>query len=291
VFPSAWDAAVIAVKTLTYAATLGGSGAVFFLKVCGPLIARGDDSRIRTLVLALSTVAVFAGGAQVLASAASLGGGAAGMLDGSLIHMVWQAGAGRANAVRAIGIAAAAIGMRPDRPPWWALFGAALAATSFAWTGHARSLNPDALPILLMSIHLLGVAFWLGALGPLLIVSHHGDSSMVAAAAVRFGSSALFVVGALIAAGLVLLGQLLGSFAALWNSDYGRYVMLKLALVACLLCLAAFNKMRLTPRLLAGDLTAVRSLRASIRLELLVGFLILAVTATFTTLAGPPALG
>jgi len=290
VFPSLWDATAIAVKTLTYAATLGAAGAVFFLGVCGRLIARGDASRIRKLVLGLSTVSVFAGGAQILVSAASMGGGA-GMFDGSLIHMVWQAGAGRANAVRAIGVVVAALGVLPDRTPWWALLGAAMAATSFAWTGHARSLNPDGLPILLISIHLVGVAFWLGALVPLLMVSHHGDMSVIAAAAARFSSSALFAVGGLMAAGLVLLGLLLGSFAALWSTDYGRYVVLKLALVACLLCFAAFNKMRLTPRLLAGDLRAVRSLRTSIRFELSIGVLILAVTATFTTLTGPPALG
>jgi copper resistance protein D len=289
-FPSAWDAATIAVKTLTYAATLGAAGAVFFLGVCGPLIPRADHQRIRTLVLGLSTVSVLAGGAQILVSAASMGGGATGMFDGSLIHMVWRAGASRVNAVRAIGVAVAAAGVLPDRTPWWALIGAAVAATSFAWTGHARSLNPDGLPVLLISVHLLGVAFWLGALVPLLMVSHHGDSSIVAAAAGRFGASALFVVGGLMAAGLALLGMLLGHLTALWSSDYGRYVMLKLAFVAGLLCLAALNKMRLTPRLLAGDLKAVRSLRTSIRFELLLGVLILTVTAAFTTLTGPPAL-
>jgi len=67
-------------------------------------------------------------------------------------------------------------------------------------------------------------------------------------------------------------------------------VLVKLILVACLLGLAAFNKLRLTPRLRRGDARAARSLRTSIRLELLLGISILAVTATFTALTGPPAL-
>jgi copper resistance protein D len=288
---SVWDAASIAVKTMTYAATLGAAGAVFFLGVCGPLIAGADRPRIRSLVVGLAALSVFAGGAQILVSAGSMGDDAAGMWDGSLIHMVWQAGAGRANAIRAIGLLLAALGVLSDRPPWWALLGAAAAATSFAWTGHARALNPDVLPVLLVSAHLLGIAFWLGALAPLLIVSRNGDVTIIAATSARFGSSAVFVVGGLMAAGVALLWMLLGDVTALWSSAYGRSVMLKLAFVGCLLCFAAFNKLRLTPRLLAGDPRALRSLRTSIRFEMMLGAVILAVTASFTTLIGPPALG
>ena len=145
-------------------------------------------------------------------------------------------------------------------------------------------------PVLLLSVHLLGVAFWLGALVPLLIVARDGDLPRTAAAAARFGAAAIFVVGGLMAAGLGLLWMLLGGVTALWGSAYGRYVMFKLAFVAGLLCLAAFNKLRLTPRLRGGDARAARSLRTSIRLELLLGMLILAATATLTTLTGPPAL-
>jgi copper resistance protein D len=285
-----WDAAAIAFKTLTYAATLGVAGAVFFLRYSGPLITSAHRLRIRHLVLGLALLSVLAGAAQIMVSAASMSGAAAGMWDGSLLRMVWQAGAGRANAARAIGLVLAVLLVSPDRPSGWALLGAALAATSFAWTGHARSLRPDAIPILLLSVHLLGVAFWLGALLPLLIVARDGDLPRMAAAASRFGAAAIFVVGVLMAAGTALLWMLLGSVTALWGSTYGRYVMLKLTFVACLLSLAALNKLRLTPRLRGGDVRAARSLRTSIRLELLAGMWILAVTATFTTLTGPPAL-
>ena len=285
-----WDAAVIAAKTITYAATLGAAGAVFFLKVCGALIASIATSRIRYLVLCMALLSVFGGAAQILASAASMSGDAAGMLDGSLVGMVWQAGAGRANAIRALGLLLAALAVWSDRTSWLACLGAAAAATSFAWTGHARSLNPSVLPMLLLSLHLVGVAFWLGALAPLRLVARDGDLPRIAATAARFGAAAVFVVGALIVAGATLLWMLLGDPTALWASAYGRWVILKLALVAGILGLAAFNKLRLTPRLLAGDRRAVRGLRDTIRFELLLGGVILAVTATFTTMTGPPAL-
>jgi putative copper export protein len=286
----AWDAAAIALKTLTYAATLGAAGAVFFLRYSGALITRAQRSKVRRIVLSLAVLSVLAGAAHIMVSAGSMSGAAAGMWDGSLLGMVWQAGAGRANAIRAVGLLLAALIVWSDRPSWRALLGAALAATSFAWTGHARSLNPDVIPVLLICTHLLGVAFWLGALMPLLIVARGGDLPRTAATAARFGKAAVFVVGVLVAAGAILVWMLLGSLAALWESTYGRFVMLKLALVAGLLGLAAFNKLRLTPRLRGGDAGAARSLRTSIGLELLVGILILGVTATFTTLTGPPAL-
>ena len=284
-----WDAAGIVLKTLTYAATLGAAGAVFFVDYCGTLIARADSLRIRHLVLSLAVVSVLAGAAQIMVSAASMSGKAAGMWDGSLLGMVWQAGAGRANVVRALGLLLAMPAVFSEKR-WLAVPGAALAATSFAWTGHARSLDPDLIPVLLLRIHLLGAAFWLGALTPLLIVARDGEPSRIAGAAARFGAAAVFVVCGLLAAGATLLWMLLGGIAALWESAYGRCVLVKLILVACLLGLAAFNKLRLTPRLRRGDARAARSLRTSIRLEFLLGMSILAVTATFTSLMGPPAL-
>jgi putative copper resistance protein D len=290
VFLSPWDAAAVALKTVTYAATFGAAGAVFFLRYNAAFIADAPRLTVRRMVRSLAVLAVAAGAAHIMVTAASMSGGAAGMRDSSLIRMVLQAGAGRANAIRAIGILLAAIGVRPQRPASWALLGAAMAATSFAWTGHAHSLDPNVYPVLLLGLHLLAAAFWLGALAPLGLVARDGDLAKIGAAAARFGAAAVFVVIGMIAAGATLLWLLLGGFADLPGSTYGRFAALKLVLVAGLLGLAAFNKLRLTPRLLDGDAGAVRSLRTSIRCELLFGALILTVTAALTTLAGPPAL-
>jgi putative copper export protein len=287
---SAWDAALIAVKTIAYASTLGSAGAVFFLGLCGGSASGTERRRIRFIVLGLSILSICAAAARILVSAASMSGEPAGMLDGSLIHMLWQAGAGRTTVVLACGLALSMLGALSARLSWPAFLGASMAATSFAWSGHARSLNPDGLPMLLLGIHLLGVAFWLGALLPLLIVAGADDLGRIAATVARFGAVALYVVGGLVAAGVSLVCMMLGGATELWSSAYGRYFVLKLAFVACLLCLAAFNKLRLTPRLLRGDARAAGGLRASIRFELLFGALILAVTATLTTVTGPPAL-
>jgi putative copper export protein len=164
-----------------------------------------------------------------------------------------------------------------------------MAATSFAWTGHARLLAHAVAPFVL-GVHLMGAAFWLGALVSLRIVARDGDMPRLAHVTARFGVSALYVVALMVAAALCLLSMMLGGVAQLWSSDYGRVAMLKVGLVAVLLCLAAFNKLLLTPRLLGGDAGAARSLNISVGVELLLGGLILAATAALTTIAGPPAL-
>jgi putative copper export protein len=62
----------------------------------------------------------------------------------------------------------------------------------------------------------------------------------------------------------------------------------KLLLVVLLLGAAALNKLRLTPRLVNGDARAIVILRRSIQFEILAAVLILLVTASFTSLLGPP---
>jgi putative copper resistance protein D len=286
-----WDAAAVAVKAIVYAATLCAAGAVFFLVYSHALVPAADRLRIARLIRLLSLVALCASGAQIVVSAGSMSGAVSDMMSLPLLRMAWAAGMGRAILVRAVGLGLANAGTSAlRRPTWVAVAGAAIAATSFAWMGHTHSLVPEWPPIFMLCVHLSAAAFWLGALAPLLVVARNRDLSVIAAAAARFGSMAVYGVGALLAAGLILLGWMLGDVSHLWNDPYGRWLASKLALVAVLLSLAAFNKLRLTPRLAAGDTAALHSLCTSIRIEIGVGALILAATAALTTLDGPPSL-
>lgn len=288
---TAWDAAEVAATAVTYAATLGAAGGVMFLACNHPVIADSDRGRIRRLVAALLVLSLLAGAARVVVTAGSVSGEFAGMFDRVFLRMVLRTSEGPAIAVRTAGLLLAAFAVVADRrlsAP--ALIGAAMAATSFAWVGHAQAMTPRLLPVVLVGVHLLGVAFWLGALAPLLLIAGNRDLSRIAAAAARFGAAALFVVGMLVTAGLGLLWILVGELSGMWNSEYGREMTLKLGLVAGLLCFAAWNRLSLTPRLLAHDPGAARSLRRSIMCEILIGAVILLVTATLTTVMGPPAL-
>ena len=291
-----WDAAAVFVKTALYAATLGAAGGVFFLGYSRSLLEPPDRLAIARPLGILVAAAIAASAARVLLIAASLSGDAAGMLDARLLAMVWHGGEGRAAALRTGGLLLAIPAIvRRGRPGWLAIVGAAVAATSFAWVGHVRAAAQAAAGVraaapLLLSVHVLAVAFWLGALGPLAIEARRRAPSELGAVAVRFGRIAVAVVGALLAAGAAVLWILLGSVSELWSSDYGRIACAKIALVACLLALAAWNKLRLVPRIVGGDPLAVRSLRRSIGAEMLAAVLILLTTAALTTLAGPQGL-
>jgi copper resistance protein D len=287
---TAWDLGAVIVKALLYAATLTAAGIVFFLYYGNSDLDEDERRSLCRAALMLIAASVMAGAARIVVTAGSMGGDGASMLDVNLIGMVWHAGEGRAFVVRAAGwLFAAPVLWSQRRPGAITIAGAAAAAMSFSLMGHAHATGA-AWPVLLMSVHLLCAAFWIGALWPLLRLTRHGEARRVASAARRFGAAAAGAVGVLVAAGIVVLWKLLGDVSELWDSGYGRIVCVKLSLVALLLGCAAFNKLRLTPRLLAGDAGAVRSLRVSISMELVLAGLILAATAALTTLTGPPAL-
>ncbi|HEX3846038.1 MAG TPA: CopD family protein [Steroidobacteraceae bacterium] len=283
-----WDAAAVVLKTMEYAATLAASGAVLFLAVCGRLLTSAELTRLRRCMLAALVIAAATGGARIFATAGALGGDAAGMMSGPLLSMAWHGGLGLALTIRVASLGIATLAARVHHPSVAGVAAAVAAATSFVWVGHARALPAPALPTALESVHLVCAAFWIGSLAPLLMIVRGPDPARAAEAAARFSAAATLAVGVLVLAGAFLLRALLPDLASLWTSEYGRLVALKLATVALLLGLAALNKWRLTPRLRGGDAGAVRGLSASIAAEMVLAAAVLALTAAFTTISGPP---
>lgn len=210
-------------------------------------------------------------------------------IDGAMVRMVLQAGEARATSIRVIGFLILGV-VLTRATPWLALasIGGVFAATSFAWIGHAWAVrSAGVLPVALLSLHLLGVAFWFGALAPLLVIARDGDGPLLATTAARFGKIALVAVAGLVVAGSILLWILLSTLSDLWMSPYGRAILLKLVFVVSLLSIAAFNKLRLTPRIERHEMAAAHALRRSIQIEMMLGILILLTTAAFTTLGSP----
>jgi copper resistance protein D len=282
-----WDAAVVVAKAVAYAATLGAAGGVAFLVYCGGLIPPDCGARIRRLLATLLVIAVLAGGAKILALSASMAGDATGLFDSTLTAMILQTGEGGAALARLVGLGLLGVAVIARRPHPVALLGSVLAATSFAWVGHVHALASPGLWTAVLALHLIGVGFWLGALMPLLLLTGGADSVVTAAAASRFGGVAVVMVGLLVAAGVTLLCVLLQDPTALLQSGYGRLALCKIGAVALLLALAAFNRLRLTPRLRAGDMAAVGAFGRSVMAEIVLALIILSVTAAMTTLTGP----
>lgn len=279
--------ASVLVKAAAYLASLLAAGsALYAVVLAGP----GWVRRLCARLAALSAAAALAlTAARIALQAAFLGGGTAGAaVDPVLLSIVMDSPLGTSSAVRAGGLALVLAVLLPGLPgAVAAIAGAVLVAASFALVGHALGEPRLALGVL-VAAHVLGVAFWIGAFAPLHALAGREAPAVAGEAAHRFGRLALWVVGGLLAAGTILTVLLVRDPSAIGQSAYGRLLLLKVGLVAGLLALAALNKERLTPALMAGRADAATALRRSIRLEGVAVVLVLLVTATFTTVASPP---
>lgn len=284
-----WVVAAVLVKALLYATCLTAGGGVLFLAAFGRQLNEPERRFVIQFTRSVAVVALYVTIARVAILSAMLGDDFASLWDWPLIQIVLDSSDGRAAAVRVVGLIGIGVfSFGTGASLAIAVASALLVAGSFAVTGHAGSVGPGYPPQLLVGAHVLVVSFWIGALVPLFKIASNLEFSRIGAILRRFGSIAVFIVPGLIVAGLVLLWLLLGSLEAIFTSEYGRLVLLKLSFVAGLLTLAAINKLRLTPGVTAGNRAAAARLRWSIAGEMILATAILLVTAIFTTAVGPP---
>jgi copper transport protein len=166
-----------------------------------------------------------------------------------------------------------------------ALIGTGLA---LAATGHAASAEPRYLTMPAVFLHGISLTFWIGALLPLAFAMS-GPREAAVNLLTRFSRVIPFVVVALLISGLLLAIIQLERLDALWTTDYGRVLAIKLALVAVLLLLALWNRLWLTPRI-GNDGQARRLMRRSIFAELVLVVIILGVVGLWRFTPPPRAL-
>src|SRR5439155_14373290 len=98
----------------------------------------------------------------------------------------------------------------------------------------------------------------------------------------------MLAVGIILATGLVNTYVLAGSVPALLETDYGHLLSVKIGLFLAMVGIAAFNRLRLTPRL-SSERTVVdaqRQLQRNSLIEVVMGLLILVIVGALGTL--PP---
>jgi putative copper resistance protein D len=166
-----------------------------------------------------------------------------------------------------------------------ALIGSLLALGSFTLTGHTSVTLHRLAAATLLLLHLLLVAFWLGALWPLYFTASRAPATAGAALVEEFSRKALILVPIILLAGVGLAALLLPDLSA-FKQPYGQLLLAKAALFALLMALAALNKWRFGPVLRIGDTQAFK--RTVIAEYILIGG-VLAVTATMTMLYSPEA--
>ncbi|MGI9044089.1 MAG: copper resistance CopC/CopD family protein [Gemmatimonadaceae bacterium] len=164
--------------------------------------------------------------------------------------------------------------------------GVLLAAFSPGLSGHAAS-TPGLAPLAIIAdaVHILGAGGWLGSLFFVLAAGIPAAMSMGAErrdSAVRslvnaFSPAALMFAGVTATTGLVAAWLHIGSIPGLWETTYGRTLLIKLGILSVVVATGAYNWLRVKPAL--GKPEASRRLRWSATGELVVALLVIAVTA------------
>lgn len=278
----------IGAKALAYLASLTAAGSA--LTALAVTAWDGETLRaLRRLGIASVCVSAAASASLVPLNAIFLAGGAwEGGLDPVLSSMLVAGPLGESLMARAAGLALLAFFLGSRAPKAVGVAGAALVCASFALRGHVLA-EPRALLVVLLTAHLLGIAFWVGALFALHRMARLDDTGRIGVAAREFGRKALWMVSGFALAGVGLLLLLAGNPLNALATPYGRLLAVKLAIFLLLLGLAAYNRLRLTPALESGDASARARLKRSIEMEAAAVAAILLTTSTLTTLTSPEA--
>ncbi len=287
-------------------------GLAFGALVARPALRRaGEDDGAERLQLQLARLAwaswalgVLSGLAWLLLEAESMSGKPlADVFGGGILATVLtRTHFGRDWALRGIIAVALALCLASSRRRA-ALRGAALALSAallatIAGAGHAAAGRGalGALQLVSDGLHLLAAGAWLGGLLPLalfLAAARRTPSACALAAhdaTQRFSRIGLAAVATLLATGVINGVLLVGSIPALLGTDYGRWLLVKVALFLLMVLVAAINRQWLTPRLAlprtAGP--ALAALRRNALIEAGLGALVLGVVGALGRM--PPGL-
>jgi putative copper export protein len=168
-----------------------------------------------------------------------------------------------------------------------AAVGVIVGPLSAIFTGQwARLVNP---------LHVLFGGLWIGTLFILVVAglsmvlrdepSREERGRLAADMVNAFSPLALTCGALLVASGLTTAWRHLGSVPALWSTPYGYALLVKLALVATVFVLGAWNWRRQRPTL--GTEGAAIAIRRSARAELTMAGLVLIVTSVLGSLPPP----
>lgn len=279
----------IIVKALVYATAFLAMGSVLNLLTLSSLPAFEVRKLRQMSVVWAIGAAVFSVFRLPLRASFLMGGTWQGATEPMMLTMVWESPLGSSIVLRLIGLALICMILLPARfgRPVAAL-GVIVVAASFVLRGHALE-EPRLLLATLITLHVLGLAFWIGAFAPLYRLSGANSARVAGQVSHDFGRLAIWVVGGLSLAGGLILWLLTGNVLNALFTPYGQFFAIKLGVFLAIMAFAAWNKLRLTPALLRQEPGAGSRLRRSIRMEAALVALILLTTATLTTVSAPEA--
>jgi putative copper resistance protein D len=247
------------------------------------VVEREGRRRFNPLALGSAFAVLLFTGARLLVLNLQMGDGST-LFDPDTFALSWST-LGSSTLILAIGALAIAAGSL-TRISWLAGAGAVILAAGFAFTGHTQGLDDPGLAPLAVGGHVLLAGFWVAAPVTLRPSAMLSDAVLHARLA-RFSMIAVAVIPILVALGVWLAWRIAGGIGPLLNSNYGRLLLLKLAVAVAAMGLGAVNKQVITARILSDPPKGRRWLSRTLVAEAaLFAVAILAVSAA-TTVAGP----
>lgn len=272
------DAFFVTTRAIHFAATTITAGTLIFRIAIARPVLRSEEAAAKAFRMRTGRVlwtglaaAVISGAICLVLEAVSMSGLPLNeAMSAAILSTVLQdTQFGQINELRAgfaIVLAACLIYDRLAAADWLAVAAALSLAATLAWTGHAGStLGAEGnLHLASDALHLVAAAAWIGGLASLILLfaavrRTDAWAPLALDAARRFSFLGIVSVVALVATGAINAWILVGSLHALVVTDYGRVLMLKLAIFVMMLTLAAVNRFRLTPRLAIGRSEAAQS--------------------------------
>ena len=195
-----------------------------------------------------------------------------------------------ARALIAAVVAVVALAVRKGTDPWAVVLVASALVPTVSLAGHAAV--GGAVEAFADLAHLAAAAVWTGLAAVVVaLFSLHGEDRwrFASKAVPRFSLLAGASVAVLIAAGLVSGYLEVRSWSGLWETTYGRLLLLKAGLLVGLIALGAYNRLVAVPQLRRGDISpgVRRGFTRAVSAELTAMVVVVGLTASL--IVQPPA--
>lgn len=273
-----------ALRYLRYLGTLAAVGSLVFLLLVCPKSLSIDRREVRLAASAVG-LGLLATLLAIPAHAVYLTGDLAASADAGTLAAVARSGFGMSAAVGLAGLALVGLSLRRMGAPLSVgagAGGAVLALGAFLLTGHTVTAEPRALSLGADLAHTAAAAVWLGGLLqlPLALGTRRAadDAEGAARLVARFSAAATVALVAVVTAGVGLAWVQVRTVEAL-ATPYGATLAVKVAVVAGVAGLAAYNNRRLVPAIRDGRRSPWGTLGRVVRLEAAGLAVVLAATA------------
>jgi copper transport protein len=216
-----------------------------------------EAGRLWRRIVWVGLTAVLAGTLSTLADAANAGQG----LSGSGLHAYLLSDLTGEARIVMVGALIVAVALAALRAPVRAGVVAIVALAALTVSGHPNSAHSRGLAIASDLTHLAAAAVWVGGIAQIAwtwlprlgALDGDGRRRVVEAVLPRFGRIALPAFATVVVAGVVNALVELGSVSALWDTGYGRVLIVKMALVGAIALASYGHALRIRPRLMRSN--------------------------------------